>query len=164
MTLVFSPKKVLSILVLSIGFWAVGVSALDKYQTEMLQYAFVIGGPTEVFIIEQESSLCKHRVGDHGTAFGCGQIHCEAARVVLRRCPIHRLIYDNRFNIRVSAAYYTWCFNKTGEFGRALICYNKGLRYARECRGRCIRDNQYVRHIEERMVAFYKFYEKNQGL
>lgn len=154
----FRPPKLFLIWACLIIFCTPPAYALDKHQQDMVRFAYTLGGQTEVAIIETESSVCRHRIGDHGLAFGCGQLHCQAVHALLWRCPVHRLIYDDRFNVVVSTAYLAWCTHQTGSWGRALVCYHDGIRIARKCGRKYIRDNHYVRLIQSRLHDFQSLY------
>ena len=153
----YHPRN-LAVTGLAFLFLARGCLALTPHQVQMVKFAYRIGGQTEVSIIEDESSVCRNKLGDyrqfrdgrwHPTAFGCGQLHCRAVRELTgwKRCPISRLIYDDRFNIVLSVAYFDFCLHETGTWRRALVCYNSGAAYGRRISRRGLRHNAYVRRI-----------------
>lgn len=156
--MIFSPKKLWPILAVICLLKATPSLGLDNHQQRMVQLAYEVGGQTEVAIIEQESSVCRHRLGDyhhgHPTAFGCGQLHCGAVHTMFRNCPIHDLIYNDRFNIVVSAGYFAICLHKFGDWRRALVCYHSGPAAAGKCGRRCVSHDFYVLGIESKLHDF----------
>lgn len=146
----FAP---LLLLVASVAPGGMGSSHLDTYRQRMLHFAYQVGGETEAAIIEQESSGCKYRIGDHGRAFGCGQLHLSAAASVLGYTPARdRLIYDDRFNIEVSTKLFGRCLAELRSWPRALLCYHTGqLHRARTMPWRQVLADPYVKAIQRHL-------------
>lgn len=145
--------------------WCSQAHAMTPHQRWALNYALKAGSPfgiTLAAIVWQESSLCAHKRGLDRHSYGCGQIRASTARDALHvKVSIKTLKTNDRLNIQLSSDYLMFCINATGDWSRAVYCYNHGPSAAQNAKKHAILRDKYVRHIQARMIEV-KVYLKKQ--
>jgi hypothetical protein len=125
---------------------------LSHFQSQMLVYAYRIGGYRLAGIILQESSGCKHIHGDKGKAFGCGQMHKETwHHVATFDASTWWLLHDPWMAISAANLYLDECTRAFGELG-GISCYRYGMPAASNMKAYELNHSAYLEKVERRIT------------
>jgi hypothetical protein len=125
---------------------------LSRFQSQMLVYAYQIGGYRLAAIILQESSACTRLHGDGGKAHGCGQMHSKTWQYVagFKAAPWW-LDHDPWLAIRAANLYLQECTKEFGEWG-GITCYETGAPKARHLSYYELNHSAYLEKVERRIT------------
>ncbi len=139
---------------------------LTSHQTWALAYASVVGTSyyAEPFpvayryertleaVLITESSLCRHKHGIDHRAYGCGQLHPDAAHVVDDSAVSARVLKrDDALNIRLAARYLSYCLQQMSSWERGVVCYNKGPNHTRAMSDAHVATDSYLDTVRQHM-------------
>jgi hypothetical protein len=124
---------------------------LSAFQSQMLIYAYRIGGYRLAGIILQESSACKHIRNPNSSAAGCGQmLDGTFDHVAGFDASSWWLIHDPWLAIRAANLYLQECTKEFGEWG-GITCYQTGAPKARHLSYYELNHSAYLEKVERRI-------------